>query len=485
MTKKAVAYARVSSNSSSQEHSFEFQKDYWERKLSNDPNYEYMGLYADRGISGKFSNRRPQFQLMLSACRSGNVDIIFTKSVQRFARNTEELLTIVRELREMGVGVFFEKENINTLNNDSDLYLTIAVAVAEDDLSRYSQNVIWSIKDKFKKGQPVVNGRIFGYLMGKGKKDSFQIIENEAKIINEIYELYLKGNSVTTICDILNNRNISSPMGKTWHQSCIDRILRNEKYVGDCLCQKYYREKGNPKVTNKGIRDQYIIENHHQPIVSRELWNKVQEQLQVRCNVKLKGREPKVFPFTGLIICGCCGKHYRHKVSKSFYTEDFDVWMCNSKKDQCNSVRIKDDELKEKFVEAYNEFINKKYQGQEEARIQKEIDELVLQQGELVRLKSNGWISLENFNTEMEKVNKPLSIKRGELSSIKLKKLSEKDFRKITSFDETKVEKFLTKIVIEGIFIKFYFYNGVVITRTIEQTRIYNKDKKLLGIKEE
>ena len=159
--------------------------------------------------------------------------------------------------------------------------------------------------------------------------------------------------------------------------------------------------------------------------------------------------------------------------------------MCNSKKDQCNSVRIKDDELKEKFVEAYNEFINKKYQGQEEARIQKEIDELVLQQGELVRLKSNGWISLENFNTEMEKINKPLSIKRGELSSIKLKKLSEKDFRKITSFDETKVEKFLTKIVIEGIFIKFYFYNGVVITRTIEQTRIYNKDKKLLGIKEE
>ena len=165
MTKKAVAYARVSSNSSSQEHSFEFQKDYWERKLSNDPNYEYMGLYADRGISGKFANRRPQFQLMLSACRSGNVDIIFTKSVQRFARNTEELLTIVRELREIGVGVFFEKENINTLNNDSDLYLTIAVAVAEDDLSRYSQNVIWSIKDKFKKGQPVVNGRIFGYLM--------------------------------------------------------------------------------------------------------------------------------------------------------------------------------------------------------------------------------------------------------------------------------------------------------------------------------
>ena len=485
MRKRAVAYARVSSNSASQEHSFEFQKEYWDRKLSNDPNYEYVGLYADRGISGKFANRRPQFQLMLSAIKSGNVDIVFTKSVQRFARNTEELLTIVRELRELGVGVFFEKENINTLTNDNDLFLTIAVAVAEDDLSRYSQNVVWSIQDKFKKGHPVVNGRIYGYSMGKGKGDSFRIIESEALIVNRIFELYLYGNSVTTISDILNQEKIPSPLGKTWHQSCIDRILRNEKYVGDCLLQKYYREKWNSKVTNKGVRDKYLVENHHDPIVSRELFDKVQEMIKQRSNHKLIGRIIKPFPFTGLIICGDCGKHYRHKVSKSFYSKDFDVWMCNSKKDVCHSVRVKDDELKQRFVEAYNEFILMKYQGNEEKLIQDEIDALISQKNELDRLKSNGWISLTQYQSEIDKIIKPLSIKKGELSALKLRKLSEKDFRVIESFDESKVEKFLSKIVISGININFHFYNGVVVTRTIQNTRIYDKDKKLLGIKEE
>ena len=142
--KRVCAYARVSTASKSQEHSFDFQSDYWNKTLGDNPEYSYVGLYADKGISGKFANRRPQFMAMMGEALSGKIDIIFCKSVQRFSRNTEELLTYVRQLREVGVAVIFEKEKINTIESKSDLYLTIAVAVAEDDLSRYAQNVSWS-----------------------------------------------------------------------------------------------------------------------------------------------------------------------------------------------------------------------------------------------------------------------------------------------------------------------------------------------------
>lgn len=151
--KRVAAYARVSTNSRAQEHSFEFQSRYWNQTLGNNDEYEYIGLFADKGISGKYANRRPQFLALMELCSRGEVDIIFTKSVQRFARNAEELLKYVRELREKGIEVYFEKENIHTLNPDTELYLTIAAAIAEEDLTRYSNNVAWSLKIGSREGK--------------------------------------------------------------------------------------------------------------------------------------------------------------------------------------------------------------------------------------------------------------------------------------------------------------------------------------------
>lgn len=165
--KKAAAYARVSTTGRAQEHSFEFQSRYWNQVLGNSEEYEYVGLFADKGISGKFINRRPRFLALMELCDRKGVDIIFTKSVQRFARNTEELLEIVRDLREKGIAVYFEKENINTLNTDSELYLTIAAAIAEEDLTRYSNNVAWSIKDRFERGEMILGPRLYGWTIVK------------------------------------------------------------------------------------------------------------------------------------------------------------------------------------------------------------------------------------------------------------------------------------------------------------------------------
>ena len=183
MSKKRVAaYARVSTNSRAQEHSFEFQSRYWNQTLGNNDEYEYIGLFADKGISGKYANRRPQFLALMELCNRGEVDIIFTKSVQRFARNAEELLKYVRELREKGIEVYFEKENIHTLNPDTELYLTIAAAIAEEDLTRYSNNVAWSIKDRFERGEMILGPRIYGYR--KTAENRLVVYSDEARIVN-------------------------------------------------------------------------------------------------------------------------------------------------------------------------------------------------------------------------------------------------------------------------------------------------------------
>lgn len=188
MKKNVCAYARVSTNAKAQEHSFEFQKAYWTETLSSSEEFNFVGMYADKGISGKTSLRRPQFMKMITAAKNKQIDIIFCKSIQRFARNTSELLDYVRQLRDVGVAVIFEKEHINTLESDSDMYLTVAAAIAEDDLSRYSNNITWSLKDKFSKGQMQIGWRLYGYYVKHAK--IYEVNESEATIVKEIFERF-------------------------------------------------------------------------------------------------------------------------------------------------------------------------------------------------------------------------------------------------------------------------------------------------------
>ena len=297
--KRAAAYARVSTNSRAQEHSFEFQSRYWNQTLGNNDDYDYIGLFADKGISGKYVNRRPQFLALMELCNRGEVDIIFTKSVQRFARNAEELLKHVRALREKGIEVYFEKENIHTLNPDSELYLTIAAAIAEEDLTRYSNNVAWSIKDRFERGEMILGPRIYGYR--KTAENRLIVYPDEARIVRLIFEEYIKGDvSTLKIAKKLNSMGIPSPNGGEWLCSQISYIIKNEKYYGDMILQKTFVE-GGVKYANRGERIRYYVENSHEPIISKEIWDKAQEVLGQRANPQLVGAKLKSYPFTGLI----------------------------------------------------------------------------------------------------------------------------------------------------------------------------------------
>lgn len=361
--KRVAAYARVSTNSRTQSHSFEFQSYYWNNKLMNDKKYEYIGLFADKGISGKFTELRPQFMALMDKCRKGGVDMIFTKSVQRFARNTEELLTIVRELREIGVAVIFEKENINTLNPDSELYLNIATALAEEDLSRYSDNVLWAIRDRFQKGECIAGSQLFGYNVVGSKIQS--VNEEEAEIVRIIYNRYATGKeSSVKIAQWLNNQGYVSPKGNKWGDTQVRCILRNEKYKGNAILQKTYVDRGVKK-KNCGQKDKYYIENSHQAIVDKDLWDKVQTILEERQNKKLVGQETKSYPFTSMIECGICGHNFTHKVNNSGTPWQANFWKCRNAIQHgvkvCRNSGIKESILNDLFVECYNEFIEKGY----------------------------------------------------------------------------------------------------------------------------
>ena len=355
------------------------------------------------------------------------------------------------------------------------MYLTIAAAVAEDDLNRYSENIKWTFKDKFKKGECNINGRLYGYTMGKNSK-KFQIIEDEASVVRRIYKLYLEGNSQGEIADILNGENVPGPMGGIWHKGQIGKLISNEKYVGDCINQKYIGRH----VKNNGTEDMYYVENHYKAIIDRETREKAQKVMAEKKNPLLVGYHYKHYAFTGLIKCGCCGCNYRHKVSKSQYSPTMNVWYCATPKNICTSVRVKDTELEEMFIDAYNEFVTQKYQGDEEKKIQIEIDKLQKEQLELVRLNANGWIPHSNFKIEFDNLKKKISEYESKISDIQSRKIVDSDMKPIEVFDGDKVDKLIVSIKIIGTLVKFTFYNGVIITRKITGTRIYDKDKEKL-----
>lgn len=477
MKKRVCAYARVSTHSRSQEHSFDFQSNYWNSVLGSNEDYKYVGLYADKGISGKFANRRPQFMAMMTAALSGQIDIIFCKSVQRFSRNTEELLRYIHELREVGVEVIFEKEKISTIESKSDLYLTIAAAVAEDDLSRYAQNVQWANEDKAKKGEGSFGGRFYGYYIQKGQKAI--INEDEAKIVREIYDLYLEGKTTGQIVKILYANGIKSPKGNDkWSEAQIKSILSNEKYKGDMHLQKYYFKHGI-RVKNRGERDYFYVTNHHQAIISEEIWNKAQEENKHRSKEKLIGRTTQVYPFTGLIYCGCCGSPFQHRVCNFGGDYSVNYYRCSGwkfEKANCGTSQIKEEVLHDKFVQAYNEFVINGYKGLEETNIQSKIDMVYKERQELERLFLNGWISRNNYEKELIEKQKVIDQLTEDLNGLKVRRLSDKDFKPIDAFDESKVNKFISKVLVYQNKVAFEFYNGVVVERQFTNRKKVRKD---------
>ena len=339
---RVAAYARVSSGKDAMLHSLSAQVSYYNNLIQNHPGWIFCGIYADEAVTGT-KDSRDQFQKLLADCRAGMVDLVITKSISRFARNTVTLLQTVRELKNLGVDVYFEEQNIHSLSSDGELFLTILASYAQEESRSASENQKWRVRDKFRNGIPW-SGTILGYRYGT---DGYVIEPMEAETVRLIFESYLQGMGLVSIAKLLNAQSRTSRYGRPWGKSSIMRVLRNSTYTGNLLLQKTYSENHLTKRTrqNNGELPKYYIEDAHEAIIPLRQFNAVQEEIQRRAKKHYTpNATKKQYPFTGKLVCAGCGKHYRRKVTATGPT-----WICPTYNTQgkaaCPSKRIPESTL--------------------------------------------------------------------------------------------------------------------------------------------
>lgn len=335
---KTAAYARVSSGKDAMLHSLSAQVSHYSELIQSNPNWEYVGVYADEALTGTKENRA-NFQRMLTDCRDGKIELIITKSISRFARNTVTLLKTVRELKNLNIDVYFEEQNIHSISPDGELMLTILASYAQEESLSVSENQKWRIRKNFEEGIPW-NGATFGYRLKNGQ---YVVVLKEAKIVKKIFADYLSGMGKEAIANYLNDAKVPTRFGKEWCSSAVRQILQNYSYTGNLILQKTYRENHITKKTriNNGELPQYHAINTHEAIISLDTFNQVQAEIEHRASEHRPSHERATYPFTGLITCCGCGKHFRRKVTASG-----PVWICptfNSRgKAHCAAKQIPD-----------------------------------------------------------------------------------------------------------------------------------------------
>lgn len=352
--KRVAAYARVSSGKDAMLHSLSAQISYYSNLIQVNAEWEYAGVYADEALTGTKDNRA-EFQKLLSNCKNGQIDMVITKSISRFARNTVTLLETVRDLKQHGVDVYFEKENIHSISGDGELMLSILASFAQEESKSVSDNMKWSIRNGFKQGKPT-HFDILGYDMHGGE---LTIIPSEANVVRQIYSLYLSGIGRSRIVKLLNSANLRTKDGKPWSDNAVYRVLTNEKYTGNMLLQKWQTADHLTKktVSNDGELPKYYVENSHEAIIALDTFNHVQELVCKRAMKFHPQKTAKVpYPFTGLISCGICGRHYQRKTGNAGTKYAKPVWICESLnikgKDSCKSKRIPEAALQTACCEA-------------------------------------------------------------------------------------------------------------------------------------
>lgn len=353
-SRRVAAYARVSVPTERLLHSLDEQISYYSALIQSTPGWEYAGVFADRGVSGTQTVSRDEFQRLLSECEAGHIDLILTKSLSRFARNTVDTLETVRRLKRLGVEVRFEKENINTLDESGELMITLFASFAQEESRSISENCVWGQRKRFADGKVTVPfGRFLGY--DRGPDGNLVVNEEQAKVVRRIYALFFEGNTPYAISKILTEDGVPTPGGKkNWSKTVVLSILKNEKYKGDALLQKVYTEDflTKKKVRNSGQVPQYYVEGNHEAIVSPEVFDLVQEEIARRRNGA--SRYSGVQPFSGVVYCGDCGGLYGPKVWHSNDRYRRTVWQCTRKYrgDICRTPHLTEAQLREKVTVA-------------------------------------------------------------------------------------------------------------------------------------
>ena len=369
--KRVAAYCRVSTDSEEQLNSYEAQKSYYTQKIEESPDWEMAGIYADEGISGTSMKKRTEFKKMITACKRGRIDLIITKSLSRFARNTVDCLETVRLLKANGIGVYFEKENINTLTESSEFLITLFSGFAQAESESLSKNVAWGWRKSAEAGNVYFQyKRMLGYR--KGTDGQPEIVPEEAKIIRRIYRRYLAGCSLGQIKQELEQDNIPTAQKvERWSSAVIHNILTNEKYMGDALLQKTYITDCITKKVKKnmGERPMYYVENNHPAIVSREMFDQVQKEMTRRSSKRKVlqksgktelGKYSGKYALTELLVCGECGSPYK-RVTWARNGKKRIVWRCVSRLEfgtkYChNSPTLDESRLHNAILAAMNEY---------------------------------------------------------------------------------------------------------------------------------
>lgn len=366
---RVAAYCRVSTEQEEQLNSFENQVSYYTAYINSKADYEMAGIYADEGISGTSTRRRTDFKRMIADCEKGKIDLIIVKSISRFARNTQDCLSYARKLKNMGIGVFFEKENINTRDGAGELLFTILSSLAQEESRSISENCKWGIRKKFSDGKYHLNtNRFLGY--DKDENGTIIVNEEQAVIVRRIFKEFMDGVNPDVISKTLNEENVPGCMGEPrWSCSTIWGILSNEKYMGDAILQKTYTADFLTKKTEKntGQVTQYYVENDHEAIIDKNYWTAVQMEIQRRkefmdnYNLRTMGRYTDEQPFSSKVICGTCNNiFWRRTLPRN--GSHIKVWMCGQRYRKkgvvgCSSETIKEEALHDAFLKAWNGII--------------------------------------------------------------------------------------------------------------------------------
>ena len=369
--KRVAAYCRVSTDSEEQLNSYEAQKSYYTQKIEDSPDWEMAGIYADEGITGTSLKKRTEFKKMITACKRGHIDLIITKSLSRFARNTVDCLETVRLLKANGIGVYFEKENINTLTESSEFLITLFSGFAQAESESLSKNVAWGKAKSAEAGKVTFQyKKMLGYRRGADGQP--EIVPEEAEVIKRIYHRYLDGCTLGQIKRELDADKVPTAQGvDSWSPAIIHNILTNEKYIGDALLQKtYITDCISKKVKkNQGERAMYYVENNHPAIISREVFDQVRNEMTRRSSKRKVlqksgktelGKYSGKYALTELLVCGECGSPYK-RVTWARNGKKRIVWRCVSRLEfgtkYChNSPTLDESKLHSAILAAMNEF---------------------------------------------------------------------------------------------------------------------------------
>lgn len=455
--RRVCAYCRVSTDSDEQMESYNAQVSEFEDIITKNKDWEFVDIYADAGISGTNVKHRLAFNRMIRDCESGKIDLILTKSISRFARNTVDCLKHIRELKNIGVEVYFQKENIYSFDSKMELVLTMLSSIAQEESRNISENTKWGLKKRFKDGVAICNtDRLLGY--DKDNEGNLIINEEQAKLVRRIYREYLDGKGYESIAQGLQADGIKTVAGKTkWWDSTIRGILENEKYYGELLLQKtvtvdYLTKK---RVDNKNLEPKYRIEDNHEAIISKEMFDLVQLERQRRFEIT-RGKNPdrrkysNKYGFSGKLYCEKCGKTLKRRQWNSGTKSEKIVWQCNSYikgVENCPSKAVNDSDLKEAFIRLYNDMVKDKgfffnvfldnihkvmAKESKVVDIKKLTERIALLEqdlSELVQLRLRKQIDDKFYNKEYAKITEELESTSQEKTSIEMEHLDDVKYR--------------------------------------------------------